>query len=47
MINNTPIANLIRENKLFQIDSVIQTNAAIGMTTMDASVAKLKCQGKA
>jgi len=47
MINNNPIANLIRENKLFQIDSVIQTNAAIGMTTMDASVAKLKSQGKA
>jgi len=47
MINNNPIANLIRENKLFQINSVIQTNAALGMITMDASIAKLKAEGKA
>ena len=47
MLNNNPIANLIRENKLFQINSVIQTNAALGMITMDASIARLKAQGKA
>lgn len=47
MLNNNPIANLIRENKLFQIDSVIQTNGSVGMITMAASMAKLKAQGKA
>lgn len=47
MINIPAIANLIRENKLFQIDSIIQTNASLGMTTMDASLALLKSQGKA
>lgn len=47
MLNNNPIANLIRENKLFQINSVMQTNAALGMTTMEASISRLKAQGKA
>lgn len=47
MLNNNPIANLIRENKLFQINSVMQTNAALGMTTMESSISRLKAQGKA
>lgn len=47
MLNINPIANLIRENKLFQINSVMQTNAALGMTTMESSISRLKAQGKA
>lgn len=38
MINNPAVANLIRENKIAQIKSVIQTSAEEGMITMDQHI---------
>lgn len=38
MIVNSAIRNLIRENKTFQIENIIQTSAASGMKTMDMSL---------
>jgi twitching motility protein PilT len=38
-------ANLIRENKTFQIRSILQTGAAHGMTLLDASLAELVRRG--
>ena len=35
LLNNPAVANLIRENKVAQIKSVLQTSADEGMTTMD------------
>ena len=46
MINNSAIANLIREEKSHQIYSHIQTGTAQGMITMDASIAQLYKAGK-
>ncbi|HEX9664925.1 MAG TPA: PilT/PilU family type 4a pilus ATPase [Patescibacteria group bacterium] len=40
LVNNNAIANLIRENKINQINSVIQTSAAEGMITMDKALAE-------
>lgn len=44
MIVNTAISHLIRENKLIQIPSVIQTSAALGMQTRDQHREILKKQ---
>ncbi|MCL2014254.1 MAG: PilT/PilU family type 4a pilus ATPase [Oscillospiraceae bacterium] len=41
MIVNSAIRNLIRENKVFQIENTIQTSASTGMKTMDMSLADL------
>lgn len=41
MINNPAISNLIRENKISQIPSVIQTSFSTGMFTMDAAIKEL------
>lgn len=41
MIVNNAIRNLIRENKVFQIDNIIQTSASVGMKTMDMSLYEL------
>jgi twitching motility protein PilT len=41
MVTNPAIRNLIRERKIFNIDSVIQTGAKEGMVTLDNSLAKL------
>jgi twitching motility protein PilT len=41
MIVNSAIRNLIRENKTFQIENIIQTSAAQGMKTMDMSIYEL------
>lgn len=38
LINNSAVANLIKNNELGQIDSVIQTSSKIGMLTMNKSV---------
>ena len=38
MLMNDAIANLIRENKIYQIATTIQTSTRIGMTTMEASL---------
>jgi twitching motility protein PilT len=43
MIVNTAIRNMIRESKLHQIDTVIESSAAEGMRTMDAGLLSL-CQ---
>lgn len=45
MINNNAIANLIRNNQIGQIDSVIQTSAKSGMFTMNKSVDDLLRRG--
>ncbi len=41
MINNQAIGNLIRENRTFQIKSIMQTGGAQGQQLLDASLAKL------
>lgn len=41
MINNSAISNLIRENKIAQIKTVIQTSAESGMVTMDSDLKRL------
>ncbi|MDP3964929.1 MAG: type IV pilus twitching motility protein PilT [bacterium] len=41
LINTPAISNLIRENKIAQIRSVIQTSAEMGMYTMDQNIRKL------
>lgn len=46
MLNIPAIRNLIREEKVHQIDSVIFSNQNIGMITMDASIQRLVQEGK-
>jgi len=46
MINTTAIANMIREAKIHQINSVIHTSGDVGMMTMDASILNLYKQGR-
>ena len=41
MVNNAAIANLIRENKIEQMISVMQTAQEEGMTTMEKSIENL------
>jgi twitching motility protein PilT len=45
MIATSAIRNLIRENKTYQIPSVIQTSSRKGMITFDSSVNALVAQG--
>lgn len=45
MIANTAIRNLIREEKNYQIDTVIQTSGKQGMQTMDNSLLELYSKG--
>ena len=45
MLVNTAIRNLIRDNKIFQIDNVIQTSVQSGMRTMDMSIQDLFHRG--
>ena len=45
MHTNAAIKNLIREGKTHQIDSAIQSGAAQGMISMDASLLKLATTG--
>jgi len=45
MLKNHAIENLIRENKSYQIDNVIETSAADGMMTMDKSLTDLVRRG--
>lgn len=45
MLSNPAIRNLIRENKVPQMYSAIQTGSAQGMTTLDQSLKKLVSQG--
>ncbi len=46
MFTNAAIRNLIREEKIFQIYSVIQTNYSEGMTTMNNSLLRLVKNGE-
>jgi twitching motility protein PilT len=46
LVANKAVANLIRENKTFQIKSVLQTGSAQGMCLLDASLAELLKTGQ-
>lgn len=46
MICNTPIRNLIRENKIFQIQNVMQTARGEGMISMENSIRTLIAEKK-
>jgi twitching motility protein PilT len=41
LVNNKAVANMIRENKTFQLQSVMQMGAAHGMCLLDDSLARL------
>src|SRR5436190_5193850 len=41
LVANKAVGNLIRENKTFQIRSVLQTGGALGMCQLDASLSEL------
>lgn len=45
LINNSAVSNLIRENKIAQIKTVIQTSAELGMVTMDQDIKRLFQEG--
>ena len=45
MVCNSAIQNLIREDKVFQITSIMQTAMAEGMITMDKAIENLKAMG--
>jgi twitching motility protein PilT len=46
MIGNLSIANLIKDNKTFQIRSTMQMGRSVGMKLMDESIIELLQQGK-
>ncbi|MGX4601535.1 type IV pilus twitching motility protein PilT [Faecalimicrobium sp. JNUCC 81] len=46
MIATSAIRNLIRENKTYQIQNIIQTGSKLGMHSMDQELASLYRQGK-
>jgi len=46
LINNEAVANLIREGKIAQIKSTIETNATIGMITLDRDIRQLYQAGE-
>ena len=41
MVGIPAVSNLIREEKTYQLHSILQTNSKLGMTTFDQSVEKL------
>jgi twitching motility protein PilT len=45
LVPTPAVRNLIREGKTHQIYSVLQTGSAVGMQTMDASLATLVRKG--
>lgn len=45
LVANRAVGNLIRENKTFQIESIMQTGSAHGMLLLDASLRKLVADG--
>lgn len=45
LINTSAVSNLIRENKIAQMQTVIQTGAQYGMIPMDRAIKKLMEQG--
>jgi len=46
MVCNHAIRNLIRENKIFQIESIMQTARGEGMMTMDYAIEQLVENGQ-
>ena len=46
LLNNSAVANLIREGKIAQIKSIIETNSSIGMITLDKHIKSLYQEGK-
>lgn len=46
LINNSAIANLIRNEKIHQIHNIMQTSKASGMHTLEMSIKDLLSQGK-
>ena len=46
MVCNHAIRNLIREGKIFQIESVMQTARGEGMATMDYAIEQLILSGQ-
>ncbi|MBE2911932.1 type IV pilus twitching motility protein PilT [Anoxybacillus flavithermus] len=45
LINNAAVANLIRNGKIHQIPSIMQTSRALGMHTLETSIKELVQQG--
>jgi twitching motility protein PilT len=45
LLNTPAVANLIRQEKIYQIKSVIQTNRNLGMQTMMSSLKQLVAEG--
>jgi len=46
LINNSAIANLIRENRTHEIDNVVATSSSEGMIDMNRSLAELVGRGE-
>jgi twitching motility protein PilT len=46
LINNTAVANLIRENRIHEIPSVIETGLEQGMIDMNRTLVKLVQNGE-
>ena len=46
MIGSLAVSNLIRENKTFQLPSVLQTSGKHGMITMEQSLMNLLSKGE-
>ncbi len=46
LINNTAVANLIREKRVHEINTVIETSSNVGMIDMNRSLAELVRQGE-
>ncbi|MBP3949655.1 type IV pilus twitching motility protein PilT [Bacillus suaedae] len=46
LINNSAVANLIRNEKIYQIQNVMQTSKSVGMHTLDMSIKTLVEQQK-
>jgi len=44
-MNTKAVGNLIRDNRTFQINSVLQTGGTLGMCQLDASLANLVKDG--
>ena len=45
LINTPAVANLIRQEKIYQIKTILQTNRHLGMQTMSASLKQLVADG--
>jgi len=46
LINNNAVANLVRENRIHEIDTVMETGAEEGMTTINRTIVELVRRGE-